>query len=97
MKSLFSFLFFAFLLRVILPVNGALLRQLAKTTFRTTSLRVVLCYAAQDWPEITDMLLPGQTAFDQAPLCARVFKLKLDAMIKVSNYIMCSDCIMRSS
>ena len=33
------------------------------------------------WPEITRELLPGQTAADRPDLCARVFKMKKDALI----------------
>ena len=32
------------------------------------------------WPEITQYLLPGQTAYDRPDLCARVFKRKLDRL-----------------
>jgi hypothetical protein len=33
------------------------------------------------WPEITRELLPGQTAVDRPDLVARVFKMKLDALL----------------
>ena len=34
------------------------------------------------WPEILAELLPGQYAYDRPDLCSRVFKLKLDALLK---------------
>ena len=34
------------------------------------------------WKEITDYLLPGQTASDRPDLTARVFKLKMKAFLK---------------
>lgn len=34
------------------------------------------------WPEITDNLLPNQTASDRPDLVDRVFKLKLEALLK---------------
>ena len=37
----------------------------------------------QEWKEIQDALHPGQTAFDRAELCARVFKQKLDVLLQV--------------
>ena len=37
----------------------------------------------QEWREIQDALHPGQTAFDRAELCARVFKQKLDVLLQV--------------
>ena len=39
----------------------------------------------QNWPEIERELHPGQTAFDRPALCSRIFKLKLDALIKVTS------------
>ena len=39
----------------------------------------------QEWPEIKDHLHNGQTAFDRAELCARVFKQKLDVLLQVNN------------
>jgi hypothetical protein len=33
------------------------------------------------WPEIQEMLLPGQSAFDRPDLVDRVFKNKLDALL----------------
>ncbi|EFI26531.1 hypothetical protein CC1G_15819 [Coprinopsis cinerea okayama7 len=35
-----------------------------------------------NWEEITQELLPGQTAFDRPDLVARVFKLKKDALLE---------------
>ncbi|KAG2887376.1 hypothetical protein PC114_g18856 [Phytophthora cactorum] len=34
------------------------------------------------WPEIQDSLLPGQTASDQPDIVARVFKMKLKALLE---------------
>jgi hypothetical protein len=34
------------------------------------------------WPELTEALLPGQTAQDRSDLAARVFKLKLDELLR---------------
>ena len=34
------------------------------------------------WPEITSLLLPGQTASDRPDLTGRVFELKLKALLK---------------
>ena len=34
------------------------------------------------WPEITAELLPGQDAFDRPDLCARVFRMYLDELLK---------------
>jgi hypothetical protein len=35
------------------------------------------------WPEIVNELLPGQTSTDRPDLCARVFKLKHDKLMKL--------------
>lgn len=38
------------------------------------------------WPEITNALLPSQIAQDRPDLIARVFNMKLEAMISRSNF-----------
>ena len=42
------------------------------------------------WPEIQQSLFPGESAFDRPDICARVFKMKSDALVKdiVKNGIM---------
>lgn len=42
---------------------------------------------SQDCPEIRQRLHQGQTAYDRAQLCARVFKQKLDTLLKVKSSI----------
>ena len=51
---------------------------------RPHTLISALCLL-QNWPEIERELHPGQTAFDRPALCSRIFKLRLDALIKVTS------------
>jgi hypothetical protein len=37
---------------------------------------------ANDFPEIMEMLLPGQTSFDRPDLVARVFRLKVQWIVQ---------------
>ena len=53
----------------------AIVRKLGKPDYFIT----FTCNA--EWPEITAELLPGQTAWDRPDLVARVFKLKLKALL----------------
>ena len=38
-----------------------------------------------NWPEIQECLYPGLTAYDRPELCARVFKKKLDEVLRAIN------------
>ena len=35
-----------------------------------------------NWPEVQESLSPGESPFDRPDICARVFKLKSDMMVK---------------
>lgn len=49
----------------------------------------------QEWPEIKDHLHPGQTAFDRADLCARIFRQKLDVLLQVTCFSTHPTCSMK--
>ena len=63
--------------RVLRGADLGFLEPLVEARCSTTGPKV-----SSSWPEITSLLLPGQTASDRPALTARVFDLKLKALIK---------------
>eukprot|EP00752_Nemacystus_decipiens_P012512 g11082.t1 len=82
--------------RVIIPssFSGSFADQAKKLTEAMAILRhhgppsyFVTFTCNSDWTEIGDRLHHGQTAFNRAELCARVFKQKLDVLLQMLPHV----------